>query len=120
MNNSQVKAIMAEQKTGENNKIRITLNIQGMQIPMNISRENEVQFREAAKIVNDRIGDFATRYPEMVDKNPLYLYAMVLIERTVIAIDLKERNDTAPFLDVLGGLASEIEEVLKEKPIEEK
>jgi cell division protein ZapA len=93
------------------NKLHIRLHVYDTDISVNIIREEEEYYRNAAKLITDTVNTYASVFKgRKSDKELLY---MALIDIALRYEKESARNDTAPFSDILGKLTSEIEEVLK-------
>ncbi len=93
------------------NKLHIRLHVYDTDISVNIIREEEEYYRNAAKLITDTVNTYASVFKgRKSDKELLY---MALIDISLRYEKESARNDTAPFSDILGKLTSEIEEVLK-------
>lgn len=92
--------------------LSITLKLGSRILPMTVRREDEILYREAEKLINQRFSYYATKYPQQ--GNEMYLTMMALD----VALQLKtaERDaDPQPVLQRLGSLVTEVEEVLQQK-----
>lgn len=93
-----------------NDKLHINLHIYDTDLPVNVIREEEYLYREAAKIINNTINTYAGLYKGRTgDKEILY---MSLIDIALKYEKELQRNDTQPFEETLKTLTSEIERVL--------
>ena len=92
-------------------KLHIRLHVYDTELSVNVPRDDEEYYRSAAKLITDTVNTYSTLFKgKKGDKDIMY---MAMLD---IALKYKkegERNDTAPFNDILGKLTSEIEEVLK-------
>ena len=93
------------------NKLHIRLHVYDTDISVNIIREEEEYYRNAAKLITDTVNTYASVFKgRESDQELLY---MALIDIALRYEKESARNDTDPFSDILGKLTSEIEEVLK-------
>ena len=95
---------MAEEKQ------HIRLHVYDTDMSAYIMREEEKLYRDAAKLITDKINNYAGRFKGRKSEKEL-LY-MALID---IALNYERelsRNDKARFNDILGKLTSEIEDAL--------
>ena len=79
---------------------------------MTVKREDEILYRDAEKLINQRFAYYANKYPKQ--GNELYLTMMALD----VAVQLKsmERDtDSKPMVDALSGIIGEIEGSIKKK-----
>lgn len=96
----------------ENNKLKIKLHIYDTDMAINIVRDDEELYRRAAKLITDKVNLYANLLSGKKAFKEI-LYAAVLD----IALGYEKeskRNDTVPYMDILGKLTSEIEEALSE------
>lgn len=92
-------------------KLHIRLHVYDTDMSINIDRSDEVYYRNAAKLITDRVNAYSSVFKgKKSDKEILY---MALIEIALYYEKELDRNDTAPFSDILGKLTSEIEDSLK-------
>ena len=92
-------------------KLHIRLHVYDTDMSINIDRSDEVYYRNAAKLITDRVNAYSSAFKgKKSDKEILY---MALIEIALYYEKELDRNDTAPFSDILGKLTSEIEDALK-------
>lgn len=101
---------MAEEN---NEKLRIRLHVYDTDIPVNVRPEDEPLYRDAAMLITNTVNAYASRYKG--PNNEKELLYMALIEIALRYEIEAKRNDTKPFIDILGKLTSEIEEVVKRK-----
>lgn len=96
----------------ENDKLHIRLNVYGTVLPVNISREDEQYYRDAAKLVTNRMNSYASRYKgRKSDQEIMY---MAMIDIALRYEKHRATNDTSAYDDVLSDLAREIEAALRE------
>ncbi|EFN90356.1 cell division protein ZapA [Prevotella amnii] len=95
----------------DNNKLHIRLHIYDTELPVGCPRDDEEYYRSAAKLLNDMMNTYFTRFKgKKTDKEILY---MVMFD---VALQLKQnedRNDTAPYDKLLSKLTTELEETLE-------
>lgn len=95
----------------DSDKLVITLHCYDTDLRVNVPREDEGYYRNAAKLIDERVNEYAKIFKgKKSDKDILY---MVLLD---IALKYKkevERNDTKPYINIMSKLTSEIETVLK-------
>lgn len=92
-------------------KLQIRLHVYDTELSVNVPRNDEEYYRSAAKLITDTVNKYAQIFKtKKSDKDILY---MAMLE---IALKYKKdgvRNDTAPYIDILGKLTAEIEDTLK-------
>ena len=92
-------------------KLHIRLHVYDTELPVNIVREDEKLYRDAAKLITTTVNNYAGVFKgRKSDKELLY---MALIDIAFRYEREALRNDTEPFKNILGQLTSEIEEALK-------
>jgi hypothetical protein len=91
-------------------KLNIRLHVYDADIAVKIDPEDEVYYRKAAKLITDTVNTYAEIFKgDRSEKEILY---MSLIDIALRYEKSLERNDTVPFVNVLGQLTSEMEAVL--------
>ncbi|MBR3388916.1 MAG: cell division protein ZapA [Prevotella sp.] len=93
-------------------KLHIRLHVYDMDIAVNINREDEELYRNAAKLITGTVNDYAKIYKE--NKTVKDLLYMALIDIALRYMRESKRNDTAPISNILVKITSEIENALKE------
>ena len=101
---------MAEQNK---DRLHIRLHVYDEEIEVVINRDDEVYYRNAAKLITERYNAYAQVYKERKGDHVLAL--MTLIDIALMYEKERSHNDTSPYDNVLARLTSEIEEVLGEK-----
>ena len=95
----------------ENSKLQIRLHVYDTDLSVTIPRQDEVYYRNAAKLITDTVNTYAKVYRSLKsDKDILY---MALIDIALKYEKESARHDTAPLSDILVKLTSEIEEAMK-------
>lgn len=93
-------------------KLHIRLHVYDTDMSVNVIRDEEKLYRDAAKLITDTVNTYANAFRgRKSDKELLY---MALIDIALRYEKESTRNDTAPFSDILGKLTSEMEDALKE------
>lgn len=91
--------------------LNIRLHIYDTDLSVSCPREDEEYYRSAAALINETLNAYFEHFKgKKPDKDILYMAMLA------IALQFKKneaKNDTAPFLDILGKLTSEIEDALK-------
>ena len=103
---------MTEAVAEENkDKLHIRLHVYDTEMAVNVVREDEKMYRDAAKLITDTVNTYADVFKgRKSDKDLLY---MALIDIALRYEKESTRNDTEPYSDILGKLTSEIEDALK-------
>ena len=92
-------------------KLHIRLHVYDTEMSLNVVREDEKMYRDAAKLITDTVNTYADVFKgRKSDKDLLY---MALIDIALRYEKESTRNDTEPYSDILGKLTSEIEDALK-------
>lgn len=100
--------VMAEENR---EKLHIRLHVYDTDLSVNVYREDEELYRNAAKLITDTVNNYASVFKgQKSDKDLLY---MALIDIALRYERESTRNDTVPYNDILGKLTSEIESALK-------
>lgn len=93
-------------------KLLIRLHVYDTEMQVNVPREDEALYRNAAILISETVNSYASYYKDRKTEKELLYMAMIDIalryERE------KKRNDTVPFSNILEKLTSEIEESLKQ------
>ena len=92
-------------------KLHIRLHVYDTEMSVNVVREDEKMYRDAAKLITDTVNTYADVFKgRKSDKDLLYMALIFLMIRRP---PRSTRNDTEPYSDILGKLTSEIEDALK-------
>lgn len=92
-------------------KLHIRLHVYDTDIAVNVYREDEALYRNAAKLITETVNTYANLFKgKKSDKDLLY---MALIDIALRYEKESKRNDTAPISDILVKITSEIEDALK-------
>ncbi|MGP1590609.1 MAG: cell division protein ZapA [Prevotella sp.] len=94
-------------------KRKITLSVYNKDFPVEIVPEEEVYYRQAARLINDTIGFYTNKYQDAIGKEDL-LY-MALIDVALRYERESGRYDQGELTKTLAKLTSDIEAALKEK-----
>lgn len=94
-----------------NEKLHIRLHVYNEDIEVTVKREDEVFYRNAAKLITDRYNAYAQAYRNKKSEHTISL--MTLIDIALLYEREKGKNDTALYDAILSKLTSEIEEALK-------
>lgn len=93
-----------------NDKLKIRLHVYDTDMPVNIRREDEFYYREAAKLISNTVNTYAELYKSRKTEKEILYMAMI-----DIALRLQRQkgiNDTSEYDKILSALASEIEGIL--------
>lgn len=100
---------MSEERT---EKLHIRLNVGDTVVPMRIYPEEEETYRKAASLIKSTVSLYTTR--AQGKKSAIEILYMALIDIALKYERESQRNDTAPYMDVLTKLTAEIENALGE------
>lgn len=85
----------------------ITLTLCGKKLSMDISRDEEAKYREAAQKVNEKVSQYRSRFA----KNPNdEILAMAAFQFSLALLEQKERNNMEPALKRLEKTNKRLEE----------
>lgn len=90
----------------QSDNLSITLKLGTRVLPMTIRRSDEIFYREAEKLINNRFNYYASRYPSQ--GNELYL-TMMALDVAVRLMRMEQECDPQPMVDALGSLLAEVE-----------
>lgn len=99
---------MAEERA----KRRIILHVYNQELPITIYSDEEQLYRDAAKLVTEKVNYYATIAKRSNINDHMMLY-MVLVDIAMMYQREHEKKDTIAISDVIGKLTSEIESTLK-------
>ena len=91
---------------------RINIKIDGRNYPLNIDRRDEERYRKAAKIVNETISEFRTRFQNNDQQD---IMAMTAFQAVLNYVRMENRQDYSQFIDEIKDLKDDISDFLKEK-----
>ena len=92
--------------------MRITLLIDCQRYPLNIRREDEILYREAAKLIDKTLNKYRNWMP-VLDSNKHW--AMAALELAFNNVATKDKNDTKPYLEKLEELSKELESIISKR-----
>ena len=92
------------------NLMKIHVLIDSVRYPMIIKRTDEFQYREAARLLNERLNVYRESYQDI---GAIKQWAMTAYEFAFEAVTYKTKNDTQPYKDKLEELGKELDEYLK-------
>jgi cell division protein ZapA len=91
-------------------RLHIRLHVYDTDIPVNVKREDEYFYREAAKLISNTVNTYADIYKgRKSEKDLLY---MAMIDIALRYEKEKGNNDTSEYDGILQRLTAEIEECL--------
>lgn len=92
--------------------MKINLWIDSQRYPLNIRREDEILYRDAAKLIDKTLNKYRGYWP---DKSSVNHWAMTALEIAFNLISMKDRNDTQPYLEKLEELTKELDNYISQK-----
>lgn len=95
----------------EKEMLRITLTIANRSYQLNIKREEEEIFREAAKAIEEGLNIYSNKYKFAEDKEETCL-SMFMLDLAVRYYKLKRSKDIEPIIDKINQLNQELTEYL--------
>ena len=92
------------------NLMKIHVLIDSVRYPMIINRTDEFQYREAARLLNERLNVYRESYQDI---GAIKQWAMTAYEFAFEAVTYKAKNETKPYKDKLEELGKQLDEYLK-------
>ena len=92
--------------------MKINLLIDCQRYPLNIRREDEILYREAAKLIDKTLNKYRNWMPDL-DSNKHW--AMAALELAFNNVATKDKNDTKPYLEKLEELSKELESIISKR-----
>lgn len=92
-----------------NDKMRISLLVDTQRYPLTINRDDEQLYRDAAKLIDNKLNKYRRAFPEFDDQKH---WAMAALEIAFENMTLKDRIDTRPYQEKLKDWVGELDEVL--------
>jgi cell division protein ZapA len=94
----------------DDNIMRINLLVDNEKYPLNIPRDQEEYYREAAKQINYKLNRYRSRFPKF-DSNKHW--AMTAVELAYEVVRLQDSTDVEPYKDKLKELTDLMEKYIK-------
>lgn len=92
--------------------MKINLLIDCQRYPLNIRREDEQLYRDAAKLIDKTLNKYRSWRPELSSNQH---WAMAALELAYAFISNKDRNDTQPYLKKLEELTEELDKYISKQ-----
>ncbi len=94
-------------------KLLITLKVDGRRFPLRIDRSEEEFYRKAAKVIDDKLNRYKIKYGDNPELSTLDLLIMATIH--VLGESYAKYNiiDTKPYEETMGSLIEELNTYLK-------
>ena len=96
----------------DDEKMIITLTMADYPYKLSVNRKDEHLYRDAAKLVNEKVNLYRSRVPGGSVDNYLVMVAFDMAYRWV---EVEERNDTVPYRQSLEELVREFEERFRDE-----
>ncbi len=93
-------------------KLSIRVNIADRYYPLRIDRNDEERIRLAAKLINEKVLQYKQRYS---DKDIQDFLAMATLQYVIKLLELENRHDVDPFIEMVRDLNEQLDSVLSEK-----
>ena len=93
-------------------RMKINLLIDCQKYPLNIRREDELLYRDAAKLIDKTLNKYREWKPDLSSNQH---WAMAALELAYAFISNKDKNDTQPYLRKLEELTKELDNIISEK-----
>ena len=93
-------------------KLSIRVNIADRYYPLRIDRNDEERIRLAAKLINEKVLQYKQRYS---DKDVQDFLAMATLQYVIKLLELENRHDVDPFIEMVRDLNEQLDNVLSEK-----
>ena len=91
-------------------KMKIHLLIDNQKYPLTIPREDELLYREAARQVDNTLNKYRRLFPDM---GSTVHWTMVALELAFENARFKDKNDTAPYMEVMKRLEESIDHCIQ-------
>ena len=88
----------------------IKLQIGGRLYPLIIDRKDEEKVRKAARVINDKLGQYQQRYR---DKDGQDFLAMAAFQFVLKLIELEEKSNETPLITAIGEITEELVEFMQ-------
>lgn len=90
-------------------KLSIRVNIADRYYPLKIEREDEEKIRKAAKLINDKVFQYKTKY---ADKDIQDFLAMAALQFVIRLIEMEEKTDEPNLMERLQKLNETLDEIV--------
>jgi cell division protein ZapA (FtsZ GTPase activity inhibitor) len=90
-------------------KLSIRVNIADRYYPLKIERDDEEKIRKAAKLINDKVFQYKTKY---ADKDIQDFLAMAALQFVIRLIEMEDKQEDSNMLQKLHKLNDELEEIV--------
>jgi cell division protein ZapA (FtsZ GTPase activity inhibitor) len=93
-------------------KLSIRVNIADRYYPLKIEGEDEEKIRKAAKLINDKVSQYKTKY---ADKDIQDFMAMAALQFVIRLIEMEEKTEEGNLIEKLQKLDDTLDELLNNK-----
>jgi cell division protein ZapA len=90
-------------------KLSIRVNIADRYYPLKIEREDEEKIRKAAKLINDKVFQYKTKY---ADKDIQDFLAMAALQFVIRLIEMEDKQEDGNLLHKLEKLNDELDHIV--------
>jgi len=90
-------------------KLSIRVNIADRYYPLKIERDDEEKIRKAAKLINDKVFQYKTKY---ADKDIQDFLAMAALQFVIRLIEMEENQDGKNLMSKLQKLNDELDQIV--------
>jgi cell division protein ZapA (FtsZ GTPase activity inhibitor) len=90
-------------------KLSIRVNIADRYYPLKIEREDEEKIRKAAKLINDKVFQYKTKY---ADKDIQDFLAMAALQFVIRLIEMEDKSDEPNLMERLQKLNETLDEIV--------
>ncbi|HZJ73975.1 MAG TPA: cell division protein ZapA [Perlabentimonas sp.] len=97
-------------------KFTIRVNVADRYYPLKIDRSDEEKIRKAARLINEKVAQYKSRYTDR-DKDFQDFLAMAALQFVIKLIDSENRFEVAPIVDELDELNEWLDEYLEKSNI---
>lgn len=95
----------------QNERFNIVLTVAGDKFPLTIPRSDEEVYRRAAKMIDDKLNLFRSRYGENIADKQMKMVALTM---AVNLVKTEHLSNAAPVFERLEQLDKEVQELLKD------
>ncbi len=93
-------------------KLSIRVNIADRYYPLKIESEDEEKIRKAAKLINDKVSQYKTKY---ADKDIQDFMAMAALQFVIRLIEMEEKTEEGNLIEKLQQLNEALDELVNDK-----
>jgi cell division protein ZapA (FtsZ GTPase activity inhibitor) len=90
-------------------KLSILVNIADRYYPLKIERDDEEKIRRAAKMINDKVFQYKTKY---ADKDIQDFLAMAGLQFVIRMIEMEDKNDESHLIEKLSKINDALDELM--------